>query len=104
MAAMLANAASALRPGGRLLVRDHGRCDLVQLRIPPSQCVGPNAYVRGDGTRAYFYSPGELSALADAAGLRTVDCRYVCVANTNKKKGLELRRVFVSGAFEKPAG
>lgn len=36
---MLANAAAALRPGGRLCVRDHGLGDMVQLRIPPEQVV-----------------------------------------------------------------
>ncbi|EFJ46815.1 hypothetical protein VOLCADRAFT_105335 [Volvox carteri f. nagariensis] len=47
---MLTHAWRALRPGGRLLIRDHGLYDMVQLRIPAEQWVGPNLYKRGDGS------------------------------------------------------
>lgn len=46
---MLSHAWRALRPGGRLYIRDHGLYDMVQLRIPPEQWIGPNLYKRGDG-------------------------------------------------------
>jgi hypothetical protein len=39
MAAMMANAAASLRPGGALCVRDSGLGDMVQLRIPPEQLL-----------------------------------------------------------------
>jgi hypothetical protein len=39
MLSMLRNAAAALKPGGRLCIRDHGLGDMVQLRIPPEQVV-----------------------------------------------------------------
>jgi methyltransferase-like protein 6 len=29
--------------------------------------------------------------------------RYCCVRNTNRKKGVEMRRVFVHGEFVRPA-
>ncbi|KAG1674474.1 hypothetical protein FOA52_003079 [Chlamydomonas sp. UWO 241] len=101
-ASMLANAAAALRPGGLLLLRDHGLYDMVQLRIPPEQWLAPNMYKRGDGTLAYFFSLDDLSGKAEAAGLEVVEAKYVCVVNRNKKTGVELRRVFVHGVFRKP--
>ena len=134
MAAMLANAAAGLRPGGRLCVRDHGVGDLVQLRIPPAQAVllpppsdggdggGDSSsssgalvgvgdyrfgreqiyYARGDGTLAYFYTTEELAAMGRRAGLEPVDVRYARVTNRNRRRGQELRRVFVQAEFVKP--
>lgn len=46
MLAMLRHAAAALRPGGRLLLRDYGRWDMAQLRFPGSQMLGPHLYHR----------------------------------------------------------
>ncbi|KAF6257122.1 S-adenosyl-L-methionine-dependent methyltransferase [Scenedesmus sp. NREL 46B-D3] len=102
MLAMLRNAAASLRPGGLLCVRDHALYDMVQLRIPPEQCIGRHIYRRGDGTLAYFYTTQELAGLAAAAGLVVVECEYVCVFNRNRKTGLELRRTFVHGVFRRP--
>lgn len=46
MPAMLRHATAALRPGGRLLLRDYGRWDMAQLRFPGSQMLGPHLYHR----------------------------------------------------------
>jgi methyltransferase-like protein 6 len=100
---MLLNARAALRPGGRLLLRDHGLYDMVQLRIPPEQCTGiPNQYKRGDGTLAYFFAVEGLSDSARRAGLEVEECKYICVKNINKKTGVELRRVFVHLVARRP--
>ncbi|KAG2498189.1 hypothetical protein HYH03_003943 [Edaphochlamys debaryana] len=99
---MLTHACAALRPGGRLMIRDHGLYDMVQLRRPPEQWLGPNLYRQSDGTMAYFFSLEALSQRAEAAGLRVEECRYVTVVNRNRKTGQELRRVFVHGVFVKP--
>jgi SAM-dependent methyltransferase len=132
MLPMLRNNAAALRPGGRLCIRDHGLGDMVQLRIPPHQVVLPDRvdhseaasdhtskvpsdhsdqawwwpddvyYRRGDGTLAYFYTSDGLAALGAAAGLVPVRCGYACVVNRNRRSGQALRRVFVQGEFRKP--
>jgi methyltransferase-like protein 6 len=52
---------------------------------------------------SYFFSKEDLAARAQAAGLEAVEAEYVCVFNTNRKTGQQLRRVFVHGVFRKPA-
>lgn len=100
---MLRNAYRALKPGGRVLLRDHGVYDMVQLRIPPEQWMGvPHLYQRDDGTFSYFFSVEELSRRAREAGLEVEETKYICVHNTNRKKGLQLKRVFVHGVFRRP--
>jgi hypothetical protein len=46
MAAVLALAWSALRPGGLLLVRDYGLYDMTQLRFPGTQKLDERLYGR----------------------------------------------------------
>ncbi|ORX34064.1 putative S-adenosylmethionine-dependent methyltransferase [Kockovaella imperatae] len=60
------NLYTALKPGGLLLLRDYGRHDLTQLRIKKDRLLDPNVpnlYIRGDGTRVYYFDQDDLTRL-----------------------------------------
>uniref|UniRef100_A0A0G4H2D0 Methyltransferase-like protein n=1 Tax=Chromera velia CCMP2878 TaxID=1169474 RepID=A0A0G4H2D0_9ALVE len=95
-----------LKPGGLLLFRDYGRFDLAQLRQAKSgkAKLGDNFYVRGDGTRAYYFTTEELLDLfVKENGLEEVENRYHCREFTNRKMQLQMKRIWVQAKFRKPS-
>lgn len=85
-----------------MLVRDHGLLDLAHLRLEKRQRIGCRLYKRKDETLSYFFSKEDLQMKLEAAGFRTLECKYACVSLHNHKTGLKMNRVFVHGIFQKP--
>ena len=92
-------------PGGLVFVRDYARGDLAELRLDrkkkgqPARKIADNFYVRGDGTRAYYFSPESLEELFNSRGFATVYVRTRERTVSNKKADLNMDRRWIQAVF-----
>ena len=57
--------------------------------------------MRQDGTRAYYFTVDELSQLWSGGGCEVIECKMCTVINKNRKKQLDMKRVFAQGRFRR---
>lgn len=62
------NVFRVLKPGGEVCFRDYGRGDLAQVRFRKGRWMEENFYVRGDGTRVYFFGEEQLRSIWGGMG------------------------------------
>ena len=94
-AAAIRGISNTLRPGGLLCFRDYAQYDAAQLRARPANVVSQHLHVRGDGTLAYYFSEAEVRSHLEAAGLAVIELRTCAVAQRNRARGTEMRRLFI---------
>ncbi|XP_051871850.1 tRNA N(3)-methylcytidine methyltransferase METTL6 isoform X3 [Pristis pectinata] len=97
----LENIYKILKPGGCILFRDYGLYDHAMLRFKSGHKLGPNFYVRQDGTRSFFFSDEYVAQLLTSAGYEVLVNEYVFRETVNKKEGLCVPRVFLQCKFKK---
>ena len=66
--AAVRNVWRVLKPGGEICFRDYGKGDLTQVRFKKGRLLEDNFYVRGDGTRVYFFEEDELKRIWGGTG------------------------------------
>ncbi|CAI5485483.1 unnamed protein product [Closterium sp. Naga37s-1] len=99
----VANVATVLKPGGHVLVRDYAAGDLAQERLRrKEQRIADNFYVRGDGTRAYYFTEEALEALFAGAGMQCVNMGVCERTVTNRARQIDMHRRWIQAVFRLP--
>ncbi|KAI9118477.1 hypothetical protein K1719_010809 [Acacia pycnantha] len=97
---VLQNIRKVIKPSGYLLFRDYATGDLAQERFSgKDQKISDNFYVRGDGTRAYYFSNEFLTNLFKENGFDVEELGVCCKQVENRSRELVMNRRWVQAVF-----
>ncbi|TQS39271.1 hypothetical protein Golomagni_00210 [Golovinomyces magnicellulatus] len=106
-----------LKPGGEVLFRDYARGDLTQVRFKNGRYLDENFYIRGDGTRVYFFEQDELARIwtdpcnsfekkreddTKSGSFKVIDVGIDRRLLVNRAKQLKMYRCWIQASFQKP--
>ncbi|KAE9586242.1 putative tRNA(Thr) (cytosine(32)-N(3))-methyltransferase [Lupinus albus] len=87
-------------PNGYVLLRDYAFGDFAQERFSSKgQQISDNFYVRGDGTRAYYFSNEFLTNLFKENGFDVHKLDVCCKQVANRSKELVMNRRWIQAVF-----
>ncbi|KAF6157244.1 hypothetical protein GIB67_041705 [Kingdonia uniflora] len=100
MHVVLQNIRKILNPNGLVLLRDYALGDLAQERLTnKDQKISENFYVRGDGTRAFYFSEEFLKGLFEENGFYTKELGLCCKQVENRSRELVMNRRWIQAVF-----
>ncbi|PIA42946.1 hypothetical protein AQUCO_02000416v1 [Aquilegia coerulea] len=100
MSQVLQNISKVLKPNGLVLLRDYALGDLAQERLTcKDQKISENFYVRGDGTRAFYFSEDFLTNLFKSNGFEVIEAGLCCKQVENRSQELVMNRRWIQAVF-----
>ncbi|KAI9794843.1 MAG: hypothetical protein M1816_002971 [Peltula sp. TS41687] len=104
-AAAVRNVYRVLKPGGQVLLRDYARGDMAQVRFRKGRWLEEGFYVRGDGTRVYFFEPEEVRRVWGGGEMfEVVDLEVDRRLLVNRLRRLKMYRCWIQGRFVRRSG
>ncbi|KAL6008122.1 hypothetical protein ACLOJK_033628 [Asimina triloba] len=100
MPLVLQNIKKVLKPNGHVLLRDYAVGDLAQERLTcKDQKISDNFYVRGDGTRAFYFSEDFLTSLFKSNGFDIEEIGVCCKQVENRSRELLMNRRWIQAVL-----
>ncbi|EXB57651.1 hypothetical protein L484_002998 [Morus notabilis] len=100
MPLVLQNIRKVLKPSGYVLFRDYATGDLAQERLTcKDQKISENFYVRGDGTRAFYFSNEFLTSMFKENGFDVEELGLCCKQVENRSRKLIMNRRWIQAVF-----
>ncbi|XP_042492026.1 uncharacterized protein LOC122071704 [Macadamia integrifolia] len=100
MLLVLQNIRKVLKPNGHVLLRDYATGDLAQERFTcKDQKISENFFVRGDGTRAFYFSEEFLTRLFKESGFVAEELGVCCKQVENRSRELVMNRRWIQAVF-----
>ncbi|XP_077239744.1 S-adenosyl-L-methionine-dependent methyltransferases superfamily protein [Tasmannia lanceolata] len=97
---LLQNIGKVLKPNGHVLFRDYAVGDLAQERLTcKDQQISENFFVRGDGTRAFYFSEDFLTSLFKRNGFDAKEVGMCCKQVENRARELVMNRRWIQAIF-----